>query len=265
MNKTKILNVLKQIHPNTKISTESIQIIQNLFNIFDGVEHDEILKELLNLKPYESELYKFALKESNKKNVPIEKNNAINEYLLAEILELSGNSARDNKLKTINATHIWLAIFNDDELKKLFSNNLPSISPFYRINPEIYDKYKSLCMPQLNKIKDTLKQNNIKYEPIIIKNIKYILNYFTNLCSSNDELVKKIICLNLNETIFSIQKYHQIILQKLIDKMIIINKKVNYTILNDIFEDIFPNIKFDINYYINKSSDVPVVIIKGMR
>ena len=69
-----------------------------------------------------------------------------------------------------------------------------------------------------------------------IKNIKYILNYFTNLCTSAEELHKQIIFYNLNETNFSIQQYHQLILQKLIDKMIIINKKVNYTILNDIFD-----------------------------
>ena len=44
---------------------------------------------------------------------------AVLEYLSAEILELSGNAARDKKKKTINPRHIQLAIRNDEELNKL--------------------------------------------------------------------------------------------------------------------------------------------------
>ncbi|XP_067883954.1 histone H2A-like [Heterodontus francisci] len=44
---------------------------------------------------------------------------AVLEYLTAEILELGGNAARDNKKTCIIPSHLQLAVLNDEELNKL--------------------------------------------------------------------------------------------------------------------------------------------------
>ena len=50
---------------------------------------------------------------------------AVLEYLTAEILELAGNAARDNKKGRVTPRHILLAVANDEELNQVWGSPPP--------------------------------------------------------------------------------------------------------------------------------------------
>jgi len=71
---------------------------------------------------------------------------AVLEYVTAEILELAGNSARDNKFKRVRPRDITLAVRNDEELSKFIGKD--TVIPGGGVVPSIH---KSLIKKKATK------------------------------------------------------------------------------------------------------------------
>jgi len=149
-------SVLSQIHPDRQIISDGLatvkKLLDPLISLFDLGEYPPTIKKVEELKNsirdiIHGRLADHAIREITK-TITGEKSNYIRhvviEYLMAEILEISGNVAREDGKKRITSDHIDEAIDHDEELKALFRSDKIKEVVKKEIGVSVCDFYDSI-------------------------------------------------------------------------------------------------------------------------
>lgn len=198
-NKELIKLVQSQVHPDIKLNAEALEFINDLtyplylfFDEANGSAPSDTKDSLIALvkDAYPGELAKHAISEINRNHGSIKNNiNTIPvEYIIAELTELAGNSARGNHKLTTTYYDVNSAIYQDFELRELFKNNKASSTDlFFSHNPKIYD-----VLGKKKKITRTINIKVIKPNGVIFSSSQIdlktsLVNYLINTYFSYQE------------------------------------------------------------------------------
>lgn len=125
-----INRVMSEVHPDMKLHLTTVAYLQLLLKPYDDALVGATVEGIEQWLPeaFPGELSKHAQRdldkakedEANETPLDTRAKDAVLEYLLAEILELSGNRARDYLDHGVIPWDVQVAIGNDDDLSKMF-------------------------------------------------------------------------------------------------------------------------------------------------
>ena len=131
--------MLRQVHPDTQIDANGLTRLRTIAEAIATSQQNVGIDQWVQLLPGELQLH--AISEANKVQ-PSNKHAQVLEYLIAEILDLAGNRARDRRKVTITEYDILAAISYDEELREFLRNYLPLFP--YRVT----SNFQNLVIPK---------------------------------------------------------------------------------------------------------------------
>lgn len=154
-----IHTILSQVHPDTKISKEAVEFTIELLTPFSkqlqstkDSDVPEFIKSHIFGKLATSTTYEYNKAISIKFSTP---KTVIEEYLLSEILDISGSLARDEH-DIIQPRHVQEAINSDDELSKTFKEQSSD-----KVSPKLITPEFRTFMVNLLRYRCLLKESTV--------------------------------------------------------------------------------------------------------
>ena len=148
-------------------------------------------------------------------------------YIIDEIIELSGNVARDHNKSIINNYHIWKAIYNDKELLQTITNlddKLPKIPMNIEEDFDAREVHRDEYEFSYTDIEIHLYTTRFGFSDLGRKTIHDILLQASNIYNTSEKIKNKIAELSncdsdaLND-MYTISDLHNILINTLVDKI----------------------------------------------